>query len=365
MPACALDALAALNRRRQHPLDLPDPDLFAHLSAARSAAARLINAHADEIALAPNTSAGLNLAASFLARSTEQGGLRQRLDGRRLILFSDGEFPANVYPWLRLEREGFRAERIPTAPDGSPGEDDMLRRVAAGDVAALAVSSVQFSNGHRADLEALGAACHETGTFFIVDAIHSLGAVPVDVRASNIDILATGGQKWLCSPWGTGFTFVRRELATMLEPPQPGWLAFAATNDFSRLLEYDLELLPDARRFEIGSLAIQDFAAMVTSIELFVDLGVPAIHAHVLDVQAPLRTWARDRGVRISGSNDARTHSGIISLEVTDAERVFEELRRRQIICAVRAGAVRFSPHFYNTREEMDRVIEVLEEVLH
>ena len=240
----------------------------------------------------------------------------------------------------------------------------LLQRVAAGDVAALAVSSVQFSNGHRANLESLGRACHNSGTLFIVDAIHSLGAVPLDVRAAHVDVLATGGQKWLCSPWGTGFTFVRRELATTLEPPQPGWLAFTATNDFSRLLEYDRELLPDARRFEVGSLAIQDFAGMVASIELFLELGVPAIHAHLLDVQAPLRQWARSREIRISGSDDPRTHSGIVSLEMADAEHVFEELRRRRIICAIRGGAVRFSPHFYNTVEEMDLVIEALEDIL-
>ena len=223
---------------------------------------------------------------------------------------------------------------------------------------------MQFTSGFRADLESLGRACHDTGTLFIVDAIHSLGAVPLDVRAAHVDLLATGGQKWLCSPWGTGFTFVRRELATSLEPPQPGWLAFTATNDFSRLLEYDRELLPDARRFEVGSLAIQDFAGMVASIELFLELGVPEIHAHLLNVQAPLREWARNRGFGISGSEDPRTHSGIVSVEAADAERVFEELRRRRIICAIRGGAIRFSPHFYNTVEEMDVVIEAFEEIL-
>jgi selenocysteine lyase/cysteine desulfurase len=177
--------------KRTAPHLLPDRELQAGLQAARTAIARLINAESGEIALATNTSHGLNLAAGALP-----------LERGDVVLVSDREFPANVYPWLLLEKRGVEVELAPCVSEGWPDEDYLVERLHDPRVRVLAVSFVQFSNGYRADLARLGVACRANGTFLVVDGIQGVGNSVLDVRATPVDILACGGQKWLLSPWG-------------------------------------------------------------------------------------------------------------------------------------------------------------------
>src|SRR5258705_281416 len=143
-----------------------------------------------------------------------------------VVLVSDREFPANVYPWLRLRETGIDVELVPTVESGWPDEARLLERLEDPWVRALAVSLVQFSNGYRVDLAALSAATRRTGAYLVVDAIQAVGQLPVDLRETPVDILACGGQKWLLSPWGSGFVYVRRDLIRELRPPVTGWMAF-------------------------------------------------------------------------------------------------------------------------------------------
>ena len=240
-------ALDAFNSKRTAPHLLPDREMQAALAEARAAAARLIGAGADEIALAPNTSTGINVAARALP-----------LERGEIVLLSDREFPANVYPWKNLADRGVTAEIAPVTADGFPDEAHLLERLRDPRVRVLAVSFVQFANGYRADLKTLSAACRANGTYLVVDAIQGLGNSPLDVREIPMDILATGGQKWLLSPWGTGFLYVRRELIPLLGPAAVGWMAYEGTDDFTNLVKYSSTLRGDARRFEVGTFGFQD-----------------------------------------------------------------------------------------------------------
>jgi cysteine desulfurase/selenocysteine lyase len=201
LPERTIRALERFNRMRAAPHLLPDPDLFAIFTESRRLIARLINATPDEIALATNTSYGLNLAA--LALPLERGDV---------VLVSDREFPANVYPWLHLRQHGVEVELAPVTANGWPDEAYLLERITDRRVKVLAVSLVQFSNGYAVDLDALSRATRATGTYLVVDAIQGLGQFPVDLRRTPVDILSSGGQKWLLAPWGSGFMYVRREL---------------------------------------------------------------------------------------------------------------------------------------------------------
>ena len=231
-------ALDEFTAKRTAPHLLPDRELQAGLQAARATVAALLNAEPAEIALATNTSHGLNLAARALP-----------LTPRDVVLVSDREFPANVYPWLLLKKRGVEVELAPCAAEGWPDEDYLVERLRDPRVRVLAVSFVQFSNGYRADLARLGAACRANGTFLVVDGIQGVGNSMLDVRDTPVDILACGGQKWLLSPWGSGFVYVRQELISGLEPAVTGWMAFEGTDDFSRLTEYNPAFRSDARRF--------------------------------------------------------------------------------------------------------------------
>src|SRR5260370_10455759 len=132
----------------------------------------------------------------------------------------------------------------------------------------LDVSFVQFSNGYGAVRARLGVACRANGTFLVVDGIQGVGNSVLDVRETPVDILACGGQKWLLSPWGSGFVYVRRELIGALEPAVAGWMAFEGTDDFSPLTEDNPTFRADARRFEMVTLPFQAFHGMTASVAL-------------------------------------------------------------------------------------------------
>ncbi len=342
-------ALDAFNRRRAMPFHLPDRDLFATLAESRRLIAGLIGATQEEIALTVNTSFGLGVVARALP-----------LRPGDVVLVSDREFPANVYPWLRLRETGIEVELVPTAANGWPDEARLLERLEDPRVRALAVSQVQFSNGYCVDLAALSAATRRTGAFLVVDAIQGVGQLPIDLRRTPVDVLACGGQKWLLSPWGSGFVYVRRDLIRELSPPVTGWMAFEGTDDFTRLTSYSDTLRADARRFELITLPYQDFAGLNASLGLLVELGVERIQAHLQRLHEPVLAWASRSGTVVASPVDEHG-SGILCLAPEDVGAAYRRLKAARIICSLREGAIRLSPHGYNTVEEMERVVAVLE----
>jgi cysteine desulfurase/selenocysteine lyase len=342
-------ALEAFNRRRATPFRLPDRDLFGTLAEARRLVAQLLSATPEEIGLTVNTGFGLAVVARALP-----------LRPGDVVLVSDREFPANVYPWLRLRDTGVEVELVPTTAEGWPDEARLLERLEDPRVRALAVSLVQFSNGYRVDLAALSAATRRTGAWLVVDAIQAVGQVPVDVSRTPVDVLACGGQKWLLSPWGTGFVYVRRDLIGRLSPPVTGWMAFEGTDDLTRLTAYSDTLRADARRFELITLPYQDVAGLNSSLGLILELEVERIQAHLQRLHAPVLTWARRTGARVASPLGAHG-SGILCLAPEDVGAAFRRLKAARIICSLREGAIRLSPHAYNTVEEMERVAAVLD----
>ena len=181
------------------------------------------------------------------------------------------------------------------------------------------MSWVSFATGARLDLAHLGRACRERGIWFVVDAIQGLGAAVLDVKACHIDILANGTQKWLLSPWGTGFAYVRRELVAELDPPTVGWLSLPASADFTRFLDYDLTYYPDARKFEVFTAPMHDLKAMDASLGLFLELGPAAVEAHVASLADHVVAWCEGRGdVRLITPKQRARRAGLMSIAVDD-----------------------------------------------
>jgi selenocysteine lyase/cysteine desulfurase len=342
-------ALDEFNRRRSAPFLLPDRDLFAMLATSRRLAASLIGAAPEEIGLTVNTGYGLSLAARALP-----------LRPGDIVLASDREFPANVYPWMRLEDRGVTLELVPTDEAGWPDEARILERLRDPRVRVLAVSLVQFSSGYRVDLDRLSAATRASGAYLVVDAIQALGQVPLDVARTEVDILACGGQKWLLSPWGSGFVYVRRALIPDLVPSITGWMAFEGTDDLTRLTRYDDTLLPDGRRFELMTLPYQDFAGFNVSVELLLSLGIGRIQDHLRGLHEPVLRWAERAGARIA-SPQGEHASGILCVTPERLQETRLRLKAASIVCSVREGAIRLSPHCYTSLEDMERVADVLE----
>lgn len=351
LPGRARRALEDQGLRRAEPFRLRAEDLFPVLQGARDTAAALVGAPRGSIALMTNTSHGVNLAARALPFGAGD-----------VILSTAGEFPANVYPWMAATRaRGAEFRMLPLA-GGFPDEAAILRAVESDPrVRGVAVSWVSFWNGYRFDLDALGAACRRYGKWLFVDAIQGVGAVELDVVRANVDILACGAQKWLLSPWGTGFCYVRPELITSLEPAEVGWMAQPATSDFTRFLEYDPAWFDDARRFEVVTLDFVGFAAMTASLSLFLEVTPAAAAARVraLGDRAAAFVVAHP-GVTLASPADPLRRAGVIALRPRDLGAASRQLTEARVSHAVREGSIRLSPHFYNTDAELDRALGLL-----
>ncbi|MCU0634401.1 MAG: aminotransferase class V-fold PLP-dependent enzyme [Gemmatimonadaceae bacterium] len=337
---------------RAQPHRIGVPQLRAAADGVRANFARLIGADADEIALMTNTTYGLNFAARALPMRA--GGA---------VLAFDGEFPSCVYPFMAAARDrGLRFELVPKA-GRLPDEDALVHAVLTrDDVSAVVVSWVQFATGFVADLARIGAACRARGVPFIVDAIQGVGVLPLDVHALPIDVLACGAQKWLCAPWGTGFAYVRRALVDQLEPHDVGWACMRSSDDYTRLVDYEYAFYPDARRFEVVTLPYHDMAVARAATDVLLEVGVPAISAHVATLTERLSTWAdaRDDVTLVSPAAPAR-RAGIVAFAPRDLDAVHRRLGAAGVAHVVREGCVRLSPHLYNTIDEVERVVGILE----
>lgn len=350
LPRRTREAVRTVHARRADRRGLGDLDLMAGLREARAAAARLIGCDAEAITLSPNTSFGINLAAHLAA--TGPSGT---------VVLSDGEFPANVHPWLALEPRGFRVERVPADSLGRPDPDALRRALDGSEIRAFALSVVQFSNGVLSDVGELGEICRDRDILYCLDAIQAAGVVPMDVDEMGADVLATGGHKWLCSPWGSGFTYIRPGLQGRFDPPMVSWLSKADALDFDRLLRYGSEDLPDGRKFELGTLGMQDYRGMARSLDLLLEVGVETIRNHVEELLSPLVEWVRNtpRAIPVTPTDPER-RGGIFAFRVEEGARVHESLSREGFTLALREGSLRIAPHFYNTAGEMERLVERL-----
>ncbi|HYU37643.1 MAG TPA: aminotransferase class V-fold PLP-dependent enzyme, partial [Gemmatimonadales bacterium] len=193
--------------------------------------------------------------------------------------------------------------------------------------------------------------------------IQGVGNSVLDVRETPVDILACGGQKWLLAPWGSGFVYVRRELISALEPAVAGWMAFEGTDDFSRLTEYNPTFRSDARRFEMVTLPFQDFYGMTASVGMLAELGIDDIARYTRMLHEPVFRWADETGVRVVSPRVDGHRSAIVCLAPAHAVEAYHALKRAHVVCSLREGAIRLAPHCYNTVEEMERVLDVLDQV--
>ena len=350
LPERTVRTIGEMTRLRAEPWRFGQELQFGTLDRSRELCARLIGASPAEIALMVNTTYGLNVATGSLPFAPGD-----------VVLTSDREFPSNVYPWMALEKtRGVRLERLPCA--GRLLDEEAL--IAALDrprVRGVVLSWVSFETGFRADLRRIGAACRERGIHFVVDAMQGVGATPIDVSTMPIDILACGAQKWLLGPWGAGFVYVRPELVRQLEPSAVSWMAVRDSDDFGRLIDYDFTWRDDARRFEMITLPYQEFAGMNASLELFFELGLTDVMAHVQRLADTIVAWASERDdVQLVTPSARERRAGVVSVAPRDAVAASARLTAAGVIHSLREGAIRLSPHFYNTVDEVERALGIL-----
>ena len=311
----------------------------------RQALGQLINASPEEIAFVQNTAEGLNIAAHAIPFQPGDN-----------VVFCDMEYPANVYPWMNLERRGVEARIIPHREGGLALDD--LEEYVDQRTRVVAASSVEFLTGFRNDLKGIGEFCKARGLYFVVDGIQSLGVIPLDVRECQIDMLSCGGPKWLMGPCGLGFFFCRRELIAEMIPAYAGADCVVDALNFR---DYNLTFLPTAKRFEPGTGNYVGKVGLLASVSLLLEVGIEKIHRRTLDLTDVLIEDLQQRGYQIASCLRPEHRSAIVSFPTSNVKADHEKLIANKVFVSRRENYIRVSPHGYNTEEEVLRVGQVLD----
>lgn len=324
----------------------------------KRAAAQLIGANGPhEIAFIANTSTGI---------STVAKGIDWR-EGDQVVI-TNVEYPANRYPWEDLKRFGVELVEVEQLPDGRIDTEDLIEAI-TDRTRIVSVSHVQYASGYRLNLKPLSDTVHQAGGYLCVDAIQSVGVMPVDVDALGIDFLACDGHKWLLGPEGCGFMYVRENLIHKLHPNVVGWMNMVDADNYGK---YRFEFQPDARRFEPGSYNLPGIHAMGASIDLLNSYGVGNVWQRVAELTDRLCEGLREKGYRVFSPRRSRSsegydeRSGIVIFDppgdrdVPAAQQIVASLEKDGIVIVIREGRLRVSPHFYNSMEQIERLIAAL-----
>lgn len=343
-PLCkpAADAMKHLADDCLHFGSLHYDNWLAAYEGLRVAAARLIGAHRNEIASVKNTSEGI---------ATVAIGLNWK-PGDRIVAFRE-EFPANFYPWKRLEEKGVAVTWL------SVGDSlDQIEEAVRG-ARLLSISFVQFLSGYRAPIQEIGEICHRNHCIYMVDAIQGMGAFPIDVRVCHIDTLAADGHKWMMGPEGCGILYISEALQDQVDPVEFGWTNVAGYNDYA---SRDMALRPDAGRYECGTLNTIGIYGLLAAIEFLLEVGPGEMAPVVQNLGNQIAEGVQAKGYELLIPRTPDTGAGIVSFRNPriDAVQLVTGLKHAGISVAPRAGWVRASPHFYIPPADIDRFLAEL-----
>jgi cysteine desulfurase/selenocysteine lyase len=313
----------------------------------RQHAAALLGAKEEEIAFVPSTSVGLGIVA---------GGLPWKRGDN--VVVADGDFPANIYPWLNLASIGVETRFIPRRVDGAVYPDD-VEKIIDRHTRLVSLSSVNFVTGFRLDIKMIGELLRKRGILFCVDAIQSLGAIPLDT--GYFDFAASSSHKWLMGPMGSGVLCVRKEHFDRVRPVLPGW---KSVKENKKYLNYNLDYPDSAARFESGSPNGLGLVGLHAALEILIEVGIGNIADRLAGFRQTLTETLAEMGYRVISPNGP-CGSGIISF--TDENGDIMLLRRyldsRGYIVSLRdtldgGKCIRISPHFYNTDDEIAALLD-------
>lgn len=325
--------------------------VFKVIMETRAAAARIIGAKPSEIALLGPTSLGLSLFANGLPWQ----------NGDEILCYLD-DYPANVYPWKNLERQGVRVRYLETEAPGRITPEAVESQLGA-KTRFVALASCHFLGGYRIDLDAIGKMLHDRGVLFSVDGIQTIGAFETNV--AHVDFLSADAHKWMLGPMAIGIVYVKEDHFDLLRPSLLG-----AWNVRSPgfITQTEIEFESTARRYEPGVLNAAGVYGMKAALERFLDLGIDSVSRRLLDLKKYLVARLTDAGFEILGPSDGPNASSITTFRhpEKDLARLFDDLSSRGVVSSYRhdrAGNdyIRFSPHFYNTEKEIDRVFEIID----
>ena len=332
---------------------LGDQEAFVmhRLEDARKTGAKLLNCQPEEVSLVGPTSLGL----SFVA-----AGLKFR-KGDNILIYHD-DYPSNVYPWMALAAQGVQVRLLNIRTLGAVRTVDVMGQVDE-NTKLVALASCHFISGHRLDHEAIGKFLHERNILFCLDAIQTLGAFPTTVE--HVDFLAADAHKWLLGPCGAGILYVRRELQAKLNPPIYGWHNVRSPNFVA---QDKIEFRSGAAKFEAGTHNLIGLIGLIAAMELALEIGVDNIAVELARKRARLVPVLQAKGFSVLNPEPKLENTGGITSIFQpgkDLAPLHKKLTDAGVIASLRndrkgQNYLRFSPHFYNTDAELQRVLELL-----
>jgi len=320
---------------------------------------RLINATLDEVACIPNVSSGLAAIANALPLKPGQN-----------VVVSELNFPTNVYLWHALKQKGLLSEvRVLKAKNGQIPPSDFEKAINDKTV-AVSLDYVSWINGCKEDIRAITQIAHSHGALMLVDAFHAVGVIPVDVRKLGVDVLTCGTYKWLMGPHGTAFLYVNHDALKRLEPGIVGWHGISDSvvarvrskqETFERPFDLDgVTPAKDATRFEWGTWSVITVVGAKAALEFTLKYGPEEREPLVERLNERLVDGLRKKEKQITSPLEKGRRSGIVTFRVDDAAQVSRRLQQEHVVVAPRVNTLRVSPHFYNTDQEIDTLLEKL-----
>lgn len=308
---------------------------------------KLINASEREIAYTMNTSQAINIAVNGIDFKKGDNVIANRLD-----------FPSIYLPWLTVKNKGVEIRCVKIENNRIPVEN--IEKLIDEHTKVISISSVQFKTGFRCDLEEIGKICKENGIYFVVDAIQSLGAIEMDVKKYNIDLLATACYKWLLGPDGIGFLYCNKDIQEDIAATNIGWMS--TTDPWSFPTKIDLH--PSAKKFESGTLPWPLIYSMDAIFDFFNEISVKKVQSHIFNLLDYLIEELQKLDVQIISPLNKDERSGILTFDVKNRDKLAEIYQNNKVRISVRDG-IRVSPHIYNTTEDIDRLVSILKKFLH
>jgi len=326
---------------------------LARIEETRGLVARLLGCETDEIAFTGPTASGLNMVANGLDWKA----------GDEVVCYLD-DYPANVYPWLALERRGVKPVLLETSRIGEI-TPEVVERALTKRTRLVALASANYCSGYRIDLDAIGALCAERGVLFSVDAIQTMGVFPVPLR--QVDFASAGAQKWILGPSGAGIMFVKKSRADLLRPATIGGWNVVSPNFIA---QSDVKFETGGRKFEPGAYTHSVLAGLRAAVELLLEAGPNAISRQIGGLLQALRDQIAPAGFEFLSPLEERNRCGILTFRHPRiaSERLLDALVENDIVVSLRhdrakRGWLRISPHFYNTTAEITKIADVLRKV--
>jgi len=309
-----------------------------------NAAAALINSEPDDIAAGSSTTELLCSLAWAVSPRKEQN-----------VISTENVFPSTIYPWQRVARATGCEIRLAKEKNNFINIDDIIALIDQ-NTAAVSISHVEYANGQIYDLELLADAVHTHNALLIVDATQSAGAIPIDIKAFNVDVLISGAYKWLCGPFGAAFMYLTPYLQEKLDP---GLVGFRSHENMWDLDAMRMHYVSTAAKFEYSTMAFGCALGFSESIEFIHKTGVETIFQHNKMLSDRLIEGMLGIGARITSPLNDNDRTSIVRAHVKsiDTYQLNNDLQNAEVFVSTRGNSIRFSPHLYNTKDDIDRAI--------